>query len=141
MSIDLAQAPSAIQSLVAFLEQAGFVPTTQRGDGAVNRLVELELGQLGVRLTADRGQWWIELGAASGGTWYDPDVWEACFENTPIRVEPSPTTRQAEFVRDRWREVAQHMATPSVQECLARKRSTRARERLGLPPTVENELE
>lgn len=141
MTIDLAQAPLAIQSLVAFLKHCGFVATTQRGEGGVNRLVELKRDQLGVRVTADRGQWWIELGAASGGTWYDPDVWEACLGDTRIRIDPSATADQAEFVRDRWREVAQHVATPSVQECLARKRSTRARERLGLPPTVENELE
>lgn len=141
MSIDLTQAPSAIQSLFAFLEQVGFVPTAQRGDGAVNRLIEMKRGQLGVRLAADRGQWWIELGPVSGGTWCDPDVWKACLEDAPIPFEPSPTPEQAEFVRERWREVAQHVTTTRVQECLARKRSTRARERLGLAPTVENELE
>jgi hypothetical protein len=141
MNIDLTQAPRAIQSLAAFLEQAGFTPRTKRGDGAVNRLLVLELGELGVRFVADRGQWWIEAGAASGSAWFDPDVWEACLDGTPVRIEPSPATDQADFVRRRWREMAQQVSTAIVIECLARKRSTRARERLGLPPTVENEMD
>ena len=141
MSIDLTQAPPAVQSLAVSLEKAGFVARTQRGDGAVNRLVEIELGQLGVRFTADRGQWWIEVGPAPGGAWFDPDVWEACLDDTPVRIEPSTTAEQADFVRRRWRDMAQHVSTATVLDCLARKRSTRARERLGLPPTVENELD
>ena len=141
MSVDPAQAPTVMKSLVAFLEEIGFVATVERGDGAVDRVVELQLDRLGIWLSADRGHWWIELGASSGRDWYDPDVWEACLDDTPIRMEPSAMNDQADFVRERWREVAEQVTTSSVRACLDRKRSTRARERLGLPPRVENELE
>jgi len=76
LNTDLSQAPDAVQALVATLESKGFTLAAQRGDGAVNRLVEIRRGPIGVRVTADRGQWWVELGAAPLIDWFDPDVWD-----------------------------------------------------------------
>ena len=139
MTADLAEAPDLIRALVSGLEAEGFALAGQRGNGLVNRLVELRRGPMGVRVTADRGQWWVELGGQPLGDWFDPDVWEACLDNVPVPMEPSELEVQVHFVRHRWHEVANRLDSADVARCLDRKRSTRARTRLGLPPRIENE--
>jgi len=139
MHLDLSEVPEPVSGLVPTLEAEGFELVAQRGDGTVNRLIELRRGSFGVRITADRGQWWIELGGPDLADWFDPDIWEACLDDVPVEMEPSGLQQRVDVVRARWREAADRLdSSPEIKECLDRKRSTRARTRLGLPPRYEN---
>lgn len=129
---DLSAAPPVLQALAVDLGQAGFRLTGERGRGAVDRLLELTGPGCSVRLSADRGQWWVEVARTPVSDWYDPDVWVACLDDRALPLEPSPLAVQAEVVRRRWREVA--AAGPAVTDRLAATRAARARRRLGLPP-------
>jgi hypothetical protein len=129
---DLTHAPPVLHALVSDLVAAGFVVVPEGGGGPVNRVVELAGPWCRVRMTADRGQWRVELGWPPQVDWYDPDVWRACLDDEALAAEPSSLDDQADFVRGRWTEVA--VASPEVDACLARTRERRARGRPGLPP-------
>ena len=127
---DLTSVPSEVRDLASALTAAGFGLSVEHGSGV------LEFAGPGcrVRVSADRGQWWIELARPPRIDWFDPDVWVACLDDRPIDREPSSLAEQCAFVLERWGEVA--AASPSLADCLARQRSTRAHERLGLPPDL-----
>ncbi len=131
---DLGSAPGSVHALVADLTTAGFVLVSDDGEGAVNRILQLAGPWCGVRITADRGQWWVDLGRPPQVGWYDPDLWRACLDDAPVSAEPLSFDEEADFVRRRWTEVA--VAPPEVDACLSRTQSQRARERLGLPPVL-----
>ncbi len=133
---DLAAAPDEVRTLVDDLTGAGFAPVAEAGSGVVDRVVELERSGCSIRIVADRAQWWIEVGSVGGQDWFDPDVWEACLDLVPVNREVTPLADRARFVSERWREMCRELeANPDILECLRRARRTRARERLGLPPT------
>jgi hypothetical protein len=53
-------------------------------------------------------------------------------------MDPTDLSGQVEFVRERWSDIAAAMGSrPAVRECLERVRATRARTRLGL--SISNE--
>lgn len=136
---DLSFAPEPIRTLVAGLEREGFTLVSEEGSGPVNRLLELRREACSLRITADRGEWWIELGGPTLGDWFDPDVWEACLDGLPVQMEPAELEDRVEFVSRRWPEIARVLIVPTdVGECLDRTRSIRARTRLSLPPRLEN---
>src|SRR3954466_15214807 len=131
---DMASLPSEVRELASALSAAGFELAVDDGSGAVNRVLEFAGPGCRVRLTADRGQWWIHLARPPRIDWYDPDVWTACLDDRPVDREPSSLAEQSTFVLERWGEVA--AAGPGMADYLARQRSIRAHERLGLPPDV-----
>ena len=63
---DLTVAPPAVRALASCLAASGFAVVADTGGGPVNRVVELDGPGCGVRITADRGQWWVELGRPPG---------------------------------------------------------------------------
>src|SRR4051794_21230381 len=131
---DMASLPSEVRELASALTVTGFELAAEHGSGRVNRVLEFAGPGCRVRVSADRGQWWIELARPPRIDWFDPDVWVACLDDRPIDREPSSLAEQCAFVLQRWGEVA--AAPPGLANCLARERSTRAHERLGLPPDV-----
>lgn len=135
MAVELSGAPDAVRSLIEDLERQGFGAISDEGSGVVNRVVELERDGCGVRISADRGEWWVELGGSRLGDWFDPDVWESCLDRVPVQTEPADLDERAAFVLRRFRDVEEAIAAdPAIHTCLDRVRSTRARTRLGLPP-------
>lgn len=135
MALELSGAPDLIRSLVETLERQGFRLLREEGGGGVNRVLELGRAGCAVRVSADRGEWWVELGGAAIGDWFDPDVWEACLDRVPVMMEPADLDERVDFVLHRMRDVEQAIADdPAIGRCLDRARSTRARTRLGLPP-------
>jgi hypothetical protein len=128
---DLTVAPPAVRALASCLAASGFAVVADTGGGPVNRVVELDGPGCGVRITADRGQWWVELGRPPEVGWYDADVWEACLDDRPIGGDPSPLDEQVAFVRRRRADIAD--AAPAIDGCLSRTHARRARARLGLP--------
>jgi len=141
MALDLSQAPEGVRAMIADLDGEGFTLVAEQGAGAVNRLLELRRESCVVRITADRGEWWIELGGPALEDWFDPDIWQACLDDVPVQMEPTDLDEQVAFVRQRWPDVAKALNSPKDHaECLDRARSTRARTRLGLPPRAGNEV-
>lgn len=135
---ELPDAPGAIRTLVTELTANAFRLVSQEGSGPVNIVLVLQRGRCGVRISADRGEWWIEMGGAAIGDWFDPDIWDACLRDVPVATEPMELEERTKFVRHRWRDVAKAIDTPSdIVSCLDRQRSTRARTRLGLPPRLD----
>ena len=126
--------PPAVRALVSDLIASGFAVGTDTGTSSVNRLLELTGPGCGVRITADRGEWWVELGRPPEIGWYDAGVWSACLDDRPVVGEAAPLDEQVEIVLRRWSEVA--VAAAGIDDCLARTRQRRARERLGLPPVL-----
>lgn len=136
---DLSQAPESIRALVANLDGEGFTVVAEQGTGGVNRLLVLRRASCDIRITVDRGEWWIELGC-SALDWFDPDVWQACLDDVPVHMEPTELDERVAFVLQRWPDVAAALDSPQdFAGCLDRARSTRARTRLGLPPRSVNE--
>ena len=131
---DLTSVPTVVRELASALSAAGFELAAEDGSGAVNRVLEFAGPGCRVRVTADRGQWWIHLARPPRIDWYDPDVWAACLDDRPVDREPSSLEEQSTFVLERWEEVA--AAGPGLADCLARQRSIRSHARLGLPPDV-----
>jgi hypothetical protein len=131
---DLTTAPSEVRALVPALSVAGFTVVSEWGGGAVNRVLELAGPRCRVRVTADRGQWWLDIGRPPEVDWYDTDVWTACLDGHSTRSEPSSLEEQVDFAVRRWVDVA--AAGRDVTDRLAGERAIRARERLGLPPRI-----
>lgn len=139
MSLDLSGAPAEVRALANGLSRAGFKVVDELGSGTVDRRIELRHGNLSIRITADRGEWWIDLGSASFDDWFDPDVWKSCLDSEPIAMEPSEFEDGSAFVLGRWREVVQAIDEGgTINGCLDNARSTRARARLGLPLADED---
>lgn len=131
--------PDEVSDLLDSLRNNGFRPWTERGQGAVNRMIELRSHNFGVRVIADRGEWWVEAGALSQADWFDADVWRACMEGPPASFDPSPFHDQARYFLEHIADLPEAALKPDTAECLSRTRARRARERLGLPPSVEGE--
>jgi len=131
---DLTSAPSQVRALVSALSVDGFTVVAEQGGGAVNRVLELAGPRCSVRVTADRGQWRLDLGRPPEVGWYDTDVWTACLDGRSRGSEASSLHEQVDFVVRRWADVA--AAGPDVTDRLAGEQATRARERLGLPPLI-----
>lgn len=138
MIFDSPGLPGPISVLVEVLERKGFETLREEGDGLVNRVVELGRAGCAVRISADRGDWWIEIGGPGLDDWFDPDVWESCLDGLPVTTEPAELAERVKFVLRRLDELERAIAAdPGLWDCLRRVRSTRARTRLGLPPTEE----
>lgn len=133
--------PTEIVASLERLLQAGFQLTVQRGDGNVNRTIEMQTDMFGLRLVADRGQWWIEGGPLGQGDWFDADVWRSCLEERPASFDPSPFAEQVEYFCTQHEAMAEAARDADLAQRLVRSRARRARERLGLPPTVEGGYE
>lgn len=135
MALELSEVPDCLRSLVAALERDGFQVVREEGGGVVNRMVELERAGCSVRISADRGEWWVDLGGPRLGDWFDPDVWESCLDGVPVMTEPADLEERVEFVLRRLGDIERAIAAnPAIRTCLDQARSTRARTRLGLPP-------
>jgi hypothetical protein len=128
----ISDAPGDIPILAEFLLGEGFKIDSNRGEGSANCVLEFQRHTCGVRVGADRGRWWVELGPGSPTNWFDPDLWEACLDGGSVRSEPSGLEKQISFVMRRWREVAKAMESARTLDCLHDARSRRARQRLGL---------
>lgn len=138
MAPELSGVPDAVRSLVEVLEREGFKTVREEGGGTVNRVVELGRAGCAVRISADRGEWWVEVGGPGLGDWFDPDVWESCLDGVPVMTEPADLDERVDFVLRRLVDVERAIAAdPAIRTCLDRARSTRARTRLGLPPREE----
>ena len=77
------QAPAWVEQMLDQLAAAGFSVVQERGSGTVNRQIELRRADFAVRVTADRGQWWVEGGLPDGSAWYDAWVWQTCLLGAP----------------------------------------------------------
>jgi hypothetical protein len=133
ISVDLSSAPAAIIGLVEWLRNAGLAPVTLRADGRANQLIEISGPQgLGVHLTADRGQWFVDIGRMEWQEWFDADVWSACLSGNDVPLEPSPLAIQVQWIEDQWSSLVA-LGTRGPLECLIAKRRERAQGRLGLP--------
>jgi hypothetical protein len=126
---------ASVESVIEQLRAAGFVPVLERGSGQVNRLIELQRPDFAVRLTGDRGQWWVEGGLPGGSEWYDASIWEACLTDSPPGGSDTLEEQAAYFVLHHAELAAAATRTDFWNE-LARCRERRARERLGLPPSL-----
>lgn len=130
-------APRAVTELLEELRSEGFEVVAVRGSGDFGWITEVRHVSCEVRIRADRGQWWIELGGGQLGAWFDSAVWEACLDDIPVEMEPVELERQAEFALRRWREVDAALTRGDIRECLSRTQSFRARTRLGVPMSEE----
>lgn len=128
--------PGALADLLARLEEHGFSKRSDEASGGFgDRAIDLTGPEsLAVRLVADRGQWFLELAPPGADERFDADVWRSCLDDAEIADEPSPLDAQARFVAgnlDRILAAAQARGD-ELTACLRRKRSIRARRRLGL---------
>jgi hypothetical protein len=131
--VDLTSAPAAIVDLVEWLGNVGLTPATLRIDGRTNQLIEISGPQsLVVHLTADRGQWFVEIGRMEWQEWFDADVWSACLSGNDVPLEPSPLAIQVQWIEDQWPSLVA-LGNREPLECLIIKRRERAQRRLSLP--------
>lgn len=123
-----------VAAFVASLEANGFSRSdAQIGTGFGDRSVELEAATVVVRITSDRGQWFIELGHREWAEWFDPDVWRACLDDEHPPDEPRSLREQSTYVLDGLARitVVGRSNAPDLLPCLRRAHATRARLRLG----------
>ena len=125
------QAPAWVEQMLDQLAAAGFSVVQARGSGTVNRKVELRRADFAVRVTADRGQWWVEGGLPDGSAWYDAGVWQTCLLGAP--AVGLGTSEEAAYFVAHHGELAAAASRPGFRLGLAQCRERRARERLGLP--------
>src|SRR5437879_5317017 len=101
MNLDVSPVPECVARLANTLEGDGFAVASSFGSGAANWVIDLRRDTCVVRLTVDRGAWWVETGGSRDGL-YDPDVWMSCLDGVPVAREPMSLEEQVEFVRARW---------------------------------------
>lgn len=139
MNLEIDHVPECVSQLTDILQAEGFGIASSFGSGRENWVIDLRQGACLVRLTVDRGQWWVGIGGSMDAL-YDPDIWVACLDGVPVAREPTSLEERARFVRSRWREVAAAAVSETVGSCLERTGLLRTRERLGLPPIVGDEI-
>lgn len=136
---EIAGAPPEVAMLLERLTADGFTQSAEIGTGVINHELEIRNEQLNVRVVVDRGQWFVEAGRF-GGDYFDADVWAACITGKSIAFEPSSLRDQAVYITENWRALCRFLVADGAADCLLRARSRRARKRLGLPPSVDDEL-
>jgi hypothetical protein len=99
--IDASDAPEPIRALVAWLDQQGFSATAHESTCRHNQFAEYVSGRRRIKVTADRGEWSFGLGLVDWRETYDPDEWEAWFDDRPL-VDASELERQVDFITRRW---------------------------------------
>lgn len=120
--------------LVDRLREAGFLDVAEIGSGTVNRVIECRSAEFAVRLTADRGQWWVDGSVPGGRDWFDADTWLVCLSDAPLSQDPLSLSAQVEYFVDHREVLAAAAMDPLTWTCLKQARARRTRERLGLPP-------
>jgi hypothetical protein len=127
------QLPEPLAYLKARLEERGFKLVSEHTSASFgDRSIVLAETPLAVRFIAERGQWFVELSCESWDDWFDPDVWEACLNDGPVRDEPAALDAQAEFITENLDHLARVVtqSESGLRTCLNEKRAARARQRL-----------
>lgn len=126
--------PDDVARLVERLTGAGLAPAAERGSGGVNHVIECRSPTFAVRLTGDRGQWWVDGGLPGGTQWYDADIWGSCLTGAaPAGL--GPLDEQVDYFVSQHDALALAATREDTWDCLRRQRERRTRERLGLPPS------
>jgi hypothetical protein len=123
--------PPAIAALAAWLRAHGFAErTVAEGGGFGNVQVAFTRAPLVVTMTADRGEWTVDVGHEG---WpddgYDLDVWSAALDQAATPAVPSSLEVQADALRARLDEIAAHA---DLREQLSAIAEARTRARFGL---------
>ncbi len=129
--VDLTGAPSGIQALACELSEAGTPFEVHRFASPADQQWRALVAAGTLQVTADRGQWFIELAPPGGSDYFDAAVWDACLTGTDVSLElwsvSAQVTWMAAFLRSGTRAVPQY-------ERLHDARDRRAYGRLGLTP-------
>lgn len=129
-----AETPENVMALVASLEKHGFTRATQHiGSGFGDRSIELDRTPIVVRITSDRGQWFLELAHREWDEWFDADTWRACLEGSDPPDEPRPLDVQSAFLLSNLGRIANAGRSNAVDllPCLRQAHAVRAHRRLG----------
>lgn len=129
-----AETPESVTALLASFEKHGFTRATEHvGTGFGDRSIELDRTPVLVRITSDRGQWFVEVAHRDWDEWFDADVWRACLEDSDPPDEPRPLDIQSAFLLRNLGRIAEAGRANAV-DLLPRLRqahAARARRRLG----------
>lgn len=106
--------PPALRRLMEGITERGFRLVREVGSGYVNRLLDYSDGRLGVRITVDRGHWWLECGPVAEPDWFDPDVWCAFENGRPARLEMPSLDEQVDYLLDALPRMARLSGAPVI---------------------------
>lgn len=98
--------PTEIIELEAFLKNAGLKLQFEEKSAAFgNRLIQFANEQIAVRITSDRGVWFVELSDPldETGDWYDAALMRDLLSGHGEDVLTLPD--QVRFVRDSWKSI------------------------------------
>jgi hypothetical protein len=119
----MAARPPALDALDAWLRDQGFAVAERGPQVAYTR------APLAVTMTADRGEWTVEIGHVG---WpdegYDVEVWSAALDQTAPPAVPTSLEVQADMLRDRLPAIA---GREDLREQLSAIADARDRARLG----------
>lgn len=135
MEIPAKAIPHEVEVLLADLERLGYSTAQKSYDRASfgDAVIVLEHDATRIRLVRDRGQWFIEVGAAHD--WFSPVIWRAFLEASPPQEEIVPFAVQARWLlEDLGRIEASHDLSKAQLAELDDLRYREAAASLGLPP-------
>jgi hypothetical protein len=131
--------PPEVERLLDELQRHGYAIADERHDpdhfGDALRLLERDRTR--VLLLRDRGQWFVDVGSAHGGGWFQPVIWKAFLEGSMPPLEAQSFEEQVRFVLEE-REAIEVAAAALDEDGLARLRALRAQRaeaRRALPPS------
>jgi hypothetical protein len=85
MNLGSRHIPDLQSAFIEALVHEGFEIVFSRGEGSANLFVEVMRPGLIIRVSVDRGQWWVECGPTRDDL-FDPGIWKACFENRAVEL-------------------------------------------------------
>jgi len=128
--------PEPLVELWNVLEQAGFwVAEEEYSDYFGDAFAVLMRGRTAVRFVRDRGQCFVEVGAAGGAEWFTPMVWDS-YLRRDVGDATTPTIEaECQFVVASLGQIFAAIDTdPDLLENLRRYRAERAQARRGGSP-------
>lgn len=103
--------------LVDWLLKGGFVVSASRFDEELfgNVLVHLERGNLRVRVTRDRSQWFLDV-AGPSGRWYDMELWRASLDGVLPSIELARFEDNASYLKEAMSRIEQALRLDEALE-------------------------
>jgi hypothetical protein len=135
--MNFSSAPDAVKRLTDGLTTNGAQVRLVHEVSAFNQVVDFLVPDgLSLRVTTDRGQWFVEVGKQAWNDWFDADVWKAAKDDEPVPLQPSDAGWQAVWFYENWTFLTTAKSHDLLQGLLER-RTYRAYKRLGLRRDAE----
>lgn len=127
---DLSMAPIPVRNLAEWLADRGSPLVPQSLESPINQLLKAR-AQYGVRVLADRGQWFVDLAPPGVDEFFNSAVWSSCLTGATVSLELVPLAEQVAWIEEF---LSDDSRRDYSVDCLRETRRKRAFGRMGIQP-------